>query len=75
VGLRFGDLTPEEFLQIVEGYHKREERDWYRTAWMVAYLLKPWSKRGGGRLTPEKLLGRRVRRKAPAPTSSEETRE
>jgi hypothetical protein len=68
VGLRFGDLTPGEFGQIVEGFRRREERDWYRSAWMVAYFLAPHVKR---KVTPEKLLGwspaSRRRKTTPAP--------
>jgi hypothetical protein len=51
----FARLTPSEFTAMVEGYRKRQEQEWYRTAWLACYVLAPHSKR---KLTPEKLLGR-----------------
>lgn len=29
---------------MLEGWKWREDREWARAAWMVAYLLQPWSK-------------------------------
>ena len=71
IGLRpweFDRLTPLEFEQMVDGYRKRRDRDWYQVAWMVAHLLAPHRKRGQRALTPEKLLGlppRPKRRRTP----------
>ena len=48
---------------MVQGYQRRQEHEWYRAAWMVCYLLAPWSKRS---LTPEKLLGPGFRRRPPS---------
>lgn len=47
-------MTPPEFAKMVAGYRKRQEQEWYRTAWLACYILAPHSKR---KLTPEKLLG------------------
>lgn len=40
---------------MLEGWQWREDRAWERAAWMVAYLLQPWSKRP---ITPAELLQR-----------------
>jgi hypothetical protein len=61
-------LTPAEFLTVVDGYHRRQEHEWYRAAWMVSHLLAAWTKKAP---TPDKLLGpafrarRRRRRRGP----------
>lgn len=60
MGLRpweFWRLTPAELEEQVEGYRVREEREWYRTAWLACYVLAPHTKK---KLTPEKLLGKVV---------------
>lgn len=56
VALAFDELTPEELGIHIEAHQRREEREWYRAAWIVSHSLAPWSKK---KLTPEKLLGRR----------------
>ena len=38
----------------MDGWKWREDRQWERAAWMVAYLLQPWSKRP---IRPAELLG------------------
>jgi hypothetical protein len=48
-------MTPGELEMAVEGRRRRERGDWYRTAWMVCYLLKPHMK-PHKKLTPESLL-------------------
>ena len=53
----FWRLTPAELEEQVEGYKAREERAWYRTAWLACYVLAPHTKK---KLTPEKLLGKVV---------------
>lgn len=50
-------MTPAEFALTAEGYRKRDERELYRAAWMVSYLLQPHLKKGK-RLSPDKLLGK-----------------
>lgn len=40
---------------MAEGYRWREEREWERAAWMVAYLLAPHVKKPP---TIDQLLGR-----------------
>ena len=63
IGIRpweFWEMTPAELTAMLEGARTTEERRWYRTAWQVAYLLTPYSKK---KLTPEKLLGRPPKRR------------
>ncbi len=40
-------------MELLDGWKWRTEREWERAAWMVAYLLQPWSKRP---LKPADLL-------------------
>jgi hypothetical protein len=54
VGLRYGSLTPDEFGQIVDGYQRRNDRAWERTAWLVSHLLGAWVEKPP---TPDTLLG------------------
>ncbi len=55
-------LTPAELSALMAGYNWRQEREWERTAWVVAYLLTPHVTRP---LTVDQLLGReRVRTEA-----------
>lgn len=56
MALRFEDLTPKELAVLLETHQRREEREWYRAAWMVSHLLAPYSKK---KLKPEEFLGRR----------------
>lgn len=48
-------MTPAELDDLAEGARRRDVQAWYRSAWLVAYLLKPHLKRGR-KLTPEQLL-------------------
>jgi hypothetical protein len=56
IGLTFWDLTPEQFALAADAYRRTQYDEWYRTAWMVCYLLKPWSKKD---LKPESFIGPR----------------
>lgn len=38
---------------MAKGYQERDRRAWEARAWMVAYLLQPWSKKP---ITPADLL-------------------
>lgn len=42
-------------VELLGGWQWRQEREWERAAWMVAYLLRPWSKHP---IKPADLLGR-----------------
>jgi hypothetical protein len=69
LGLRpweYERMTAEEFAAFAEGQLKRDEWEWFRTAWMVSWLLQPHMKRGK-RINPEKLLGPAFRRLKPKP--------
>lgn len=60
VGLRpweYDRLTPVDFDRIWAAYQRHLDREMYRAAWMVSWLLAPHRKRGSRPLTPEKLLG------------------
>lgn len=65
LGLRFDTLSLRDLGLAMEGHYRREDREWHRAAWMVCYLLAPWSKT---RLTPEQLLGRALTRTRTRPT-------
>ena len=52
----FWNMTPAEFDRTVAAYRKRIDDEWYRTAWMVAWIMRPHIKK---KITPEKLLGRK----------------
>jgi hypothetical protein len=59
LGLRPWELrryTLREFGYLVEGWHRQEERNRYRTAELACWLLAPWTQKGT-RLTPKDLLG------------------
>jgi len=51
----FWKLTPGELDDLAEGARQRSKEEWYRTAWLVSYLLKPHLKKGK-KVTPESLL-------------------
>lgn len=62
MGLRpweFQRMTPAEFTQAVEGYHRRQEREWERTAWLVQHMYVPHLKKGKKPPTIDALLGRK----------------
>lgn len=51
----FYNLTPLEFAELYEGYKWREEREWYKLAWLAHYTIAPHVKKAP---TPDDLLGR-----------------
>lgn len=71
-GDAFWQMTPADFDLAVQAYRNRQEDEWYRTAWMVAYLLKPHTKK---KITPEKLLGRKPRRQSGVTTPQKKAAE
>jgi hypothetical protein len=54
----FWRLTPGEFLLMLDGFYRREDRAWQHTAQLGVWVLSPYSKK---RLTVEKLIGRVLR--------------
>lgn len=51
----FWRTTPAELNETLAAWKRREERVWYRTAWLACYVIAPHTKR---KVTPEKLLGK-----------------
>lgn len=47
-------MTPRDLAMLSEGFQWRERRAWEARAWIVAYLLQPWS--GGKTIQPADLL-------------------
>lgn len=64
----FWDLTPAELGNLVDafkwGEERRDEADYYRTAWLAAHLMNAT---GNYRqtITPDKLLGRKKAQSQP----------
>lgn len=57
IGLReFGRMTPAELTHAVKAFNRREEREWYRTAWLMSRIASLVM--GKKAPSPEKLLGR-----------------
>jgi hypothetical protein len=51
-------VTPGEFLLMLDGFYRREDRAWQQTAQIGVWVLSPHSKK---KLTVEKLIGRVLR--------------
>jgi hypothetical protein len=56
----FWRLTPHEFLLMVDGVQRRDDRVWYRVASLGMWAMAPWT--GKKTPTPEKLMGLKGRR-------------
>jgi hypothetical protein len=68
----FWSLTPGEFMELVEGYKWRNERDWEKVAQLAAWITAPHLKKP---TTARKLLGKDKDKKARRKVSSNEKRD
>jgi hypothetical protein len=59
-----GRLTPKQLNLMAEGCLKKQEIEWYRTAWQTAAMLNCWKKRTAATITPEKLLGKKFKERS-----------
>ncbi len=50
-----------EFLLRLAGVMRREDREWQRTAVLGIWILAPYQKKDRVPMTPEQLLGRRLK--------------
>lgn len=60
---QFWMLTPAEFDKMMQGYSRREEREWERTAWLAAHIVNMSGKMTKKDVTIDILLGRKPRKK------------
>lgn len=44
-----------EFIQMLDGFYRRQEREWERTAKLGTWVVSPYTTK---KLTPEQLMGR-----------------
>jgi hypothetical protein len=55
-------MTCAEFRQALEAARRRDEREWYQTAWLAMWIIRAQGGKKASRITPEKLLGRKPAR-------------
>jgi hypothetical protein len=56
-GDEFWEMSPGDFKKTYHAYLVREDRLWFRTAWLASHLMAPHLK-GGKAPKIDKLLGR-----------------
>lgn len=60
----FDRFTWGEFDDMLEGYEKRDEMAWQKTATLACWIINPHLKR---KVTPDKLLGRQAEQRKLTP--------
>ena len=65
-------MTAAELEELIDGYIWRDEREMHRTAWLAANLMNMWRGKGASRVTPEKLLGPKRKKRGAKPAASED---
>jgi len=57
----FWRCTPAELDALIDAANRRQEKEWYRVAWLATHIYRAFVGKKARKITPEKLLGKKTK--------------